>query len=147
MEARTIKWDVALAPAGSTRCWDLGVSEPIKDLTVWLISTEVLPAVGNLGWRVYYGGAWVGKPFDKTSTHSGGISQSNNVILGSQELAHMLFNSGASALPANANIPLSHSYQSSAHSGVPVVVELTNNFAVDINFACVFISRSLSDRP
>jgi hypothetical protein len=123
---------VTIAAGDTARVWDAPISQPFKDLTIYLSSGGLVTAVGNLVWNVYYGGCWTGKPYVSTSVHSGGISQANGV-LGAIEYAHFIWED-SSMLPAN---NLANPNTDYFHS-TPVVVELANGKAVPLTVYVTF---------
>jgi len=135
---------VTLAAGAATRIWAAPLSEPFKDMTIWLLNGGVPTAAGNLDWEVFYGGGWTGEPFKSGSTHLKGKSQASGAIAGGTELCDMVWEDGT-LLPPNQNIPAGRSVSDSALQGFPVVLYLKNNKAVPLTLNAVFVCRTVGD--
>jgi len=126
------------------RLWDAPVSEPIRNMTIWVLSGGLVTAALDLDWEVLYGGGWTGEPFKEGSTHVRGKSQGSGSIAGGAELCDVIWED-ATLLPGNKNIPFGRSVQDSALKGFPIVVELTNQKASPVSGRVVFVSRTVGD--
>ena len=138
--------EVTLGAAGSPtdtlRVWDAPSGEPFKDISICLSSAGEITAAGNLSWRVYYGGSWDGKPFDRASKHLGGISQGNGVLAGGTEIASVVY-SDVKGLPSNRR---DTNRNMLGIGGFPVVVELINAKAVPVKVFVTFVSTTVTTK-
>lgn len=132
---RTVTLDASGGANDTLRCWDPPTGMPLQNLSVTLSSRGQETIAGNLDWEVFYGGKWVGTPFDEDSTHLGGESQGSGNIAGSNEILSIV-HTDTDLLPANnPNGPLG--------GGFPIVVELTNNKAAALTVYVTFTSETI----
>jgi hypothetical protein len=118
----------------TVKIWDMSISQPFKDVTIFVSSGGLVTAAGNLVWEVYYGGRWTGKPFDLTSTHTGGILQGTGNLAGAAEIAHIIWED-PTMLPANSVQNPNTDY---FHS-TPVVVQFHNEKASPVTVYVTFL--------
>jgi hypothetical protein len=130
--------------AASTRIWAFPLGEPIQDLTIVLHSRGATTPLGNINWSVYYGGVFDGDPYDPSSTHSGGIIQHSDAIVGPIEVAGPIYRD-PSLMPTNwrstsytsAGVPIRKGY-----GGFPIVLSVTNATLEYIHLTATFIFKS-----
>ena len=140
---RQITRTITLAATGGAgdqlRAWDAPTGMPLQQLSIVLSSRGQETAAGNLDWEVFLGGKWAGTPFDLSSSHTGGVSQSSGSIAGSDEILATVYNT-TNLIPMNN--PSGQNYQ--YDPGYPVVIDLDNKKASPVTVYVTFISRTIS---
>ena len=143
-QPRIIERKISLAATGDPsgndvlRCWDAPDSESFKNFRIVISSRGTVLPANNLDWEVFYGGGWTGKPFDSSSTHTGGLSQGSGSVGASAEIANVIYED-VSTLPSNKDVGPSFK----RNYGFPIVLELTNNKAAEVTVYVTFISETI----
>jgi len=141
---REITREVVIPAKDSIRTWDAPTGSPIKNITIVVNSGGPLAAatVSSLAYEIFYGGRWVGTPFDTDSTHTGGVSQgAASGFTAGTEIAQIVHDD-ASILPTNRVGPtVQHNMKK---YGLPVVLELSNVTAADVTVFVTFVTETVS---
>jgi len=139
--------EVTLTNAGgaapSTRVWDQPCLTPLKNINIFVTSRGTAFPAGNIDFKVYYGGTWVGDPFVATSTLSNGIQQGATTTLTGVEICNNI-HTDAKLYPAtklnNPNTPMLY--------GPPISLFIENKIAApaaDITMLVFFLSEGAGD--
>lgn len=129
--------------AGETiRVWDAPTGTPLRRVTIQLSTAGTPTVAGDLDWEVFFGGRWVGAPFVSTSTHAGGVSQASGIIPGGTEILEVVFDRVGS-LPKNNIVGSGPTAQ--GVGATPIILELTNHKATNLNLWITFVTETITD--